>query len=402
MRAQPLDVAVIGAGIVGLATANALLDRNPSLRRIILEAEDRVGAHQTGHNSGVIHSGLYYKPGSLKAKYCAESREAMYRFCEEHGIANERCGKIVVATSAQEIPRLEELHRRGQANGLTGLRWLTPEEIREYEPHAAGIRGLAVPQTGIVDYKGVARTFAQNAINRGCQLKTGARVVGCVQSSSEIVLETTAGAVHCKALVNCAGLQCDRVAALCGVRQGVRIIPFRGEYYELAPASHHLVKNLIYPVPDPEFPFLGVHFTRMIAGGIEAGPNAVLALKREGYRKTDVSIRDVGSMLAFSGFWHMAARYYQTGFGELWRSFSKAAFVHALQRLVPELKPTDVRRGGSGVRAQAVDAKGNLLDDFCIVHAPRMVHVLNAPSPGATSSLSIGKAIADMALRHFD
>jgi L-2-hydroxyglutarate oxidase len=281
------------------------------------------------------------------------------------------------------------------------LRWLSPEEIREYEPHAAGIRGLAVPQTGIVDYKGVARTYAQNAIQRGCQVKTGARVIGCAQSGAEIVLETRVGDVHCKTLVNCAGLQCDRVAMLCGVETPVRIIPFRGEYYELLPSAQHLVRNLIYPVPDPEFPFLGVHFTRMIAGGIEAGPNAVLALKREGYRKTDISVNDVASLLAFPGFWRMAGRYYQTGTGELWRSLSKSAFVRALQRLLPELKPEHVRPGGSGVRAQAVDPKGNLLDDFSIVRAPRMVHVLNAPSPGATSSLSIGKAIAEMALEQF-
>lgn len=401
MSCAPFDVAIIGAGIVGLATANAIIERNPSLRLIILEAEDRVGAHQTGHNSGVIHSGLYYKPDSLKAKYCAESRDAMYRFCQEHGIANERCGKIVVATSQKELPRLEELHRRGTANGLTGLRWLSPEEIREYEPHAAGIRGLAVPQTGIVDYKGVARTYAQNAIQRGCQVKTRARVQRCVQSGGEIVLETRAGDVHCKSLVNCAGLQCDRVAMLCGVETPVRIIPFRGEYYELLPSAQHLVRNLIYPVPDPEFPFLGVHFTRMIAGGIEAGPNAVLALKREGYRKTDISLKDVAGLLTFPGFWRMAGRYYQTGMGELWRSLSKGAFVRALQRLLPDLKTEHVRPGGSGVRAQAVDPNGNLLDDFCIVRAPRMIHVLNAPSPGATSSLSIGKAIAEMALEQF-
>jgi L-2-hydroxyglutarate oxidase len=395
------DVAIIGGGIVGLATANALLDRRPSSRLIILEAEDRVAAHQTGHNSGVIHSGLYYKPGSLKAKYCVEGRDAMYRFCQEHGIAHERCGKIVVATSPKELPRLEELHRRGTANGIEGLRWLTPEELREYEPHAAGIRGLAVPITGIIDYKEVARAYGRNAVNRGCELITGARVVGCVRHDREITLQTAAGDVQCAALVNCAGLQSDRVARLCGAETSVHIIPFRGEYYELLPAAQRLVRNLIYPVPDPEFPFLGVHFTRMISGGIEAGPNAVLAFKREGYRMTDVSVKDLVGMLGFQGFWRMASRYYGTGMGEFWRSLSTSAFVHALQRLVPELKPADVKRGGSGVRAQAVDPKGNLLDDFCIVQAPRMTHVLNAPSPAATSSLSIGKAIAEMALQNF-
>src|SRR6185369_6736870 len=291
MSSAPFDVAIIGAGIVGLATANAIIERNPSLRLIILETEDRVGAHQTGHNSGVIHSGLYYKPGSLKAKYCAESREAMYRFCQEHGIANERCGKIVVATSQKELPRLEELHRRGTANGLQGLRWLSPEEMREYEPHVAGIRGIWVSETGIVDYRAVAAAFGQLLQKRGCQLHTASRVIGCVRAENGIVVQTAAEEIRCRGLVNCAGLQSDRIARLCGLDPGVRIVPFRGEYYELKPEQQSLVRNLIYPVPDPRFPFLGVHFTRRIGGGVEAGPNAVLALKREGYRKSDVSLR---------------------------------------------------------------------------------------------------------------
>jgi (S)-2-hydroxyglutarate dehydrogenase len=396
------DIAVIGGGIVGLATANALLDARPGVRLVLLEAEDRFAAHQTGHNSGVIHSGLYYKPGSLKARYCVEGREAMFRFCAEYGIPHERCGKIVVATDESEFPRLQELHRRGEANGLKGIRWLTAEQIREHEPHASGLRGLHVPETGIADYKAVAARMARLAQERGCTLKVSSRVVGVQKMDAGLVLETIADEVRCKTLVNCGGLQSDRVARMCGVDPGVRIVPFRGEYYELIPAKHFLVKNLIYPVPDPTFPFLGVHFTRMIAGGVEAGPNAVLAFKREGYRTSDVRIRDLADTLSYGGFWRMARRNWKTGMGEVWRSFSKHAFVKALQRLLPELRPADLAPGGSGVRAQAMDPSGKLLDDFHVVRAPRMVHVLNAPSPGATASLKIGEAIAEMAREHFE
>ncbi len=401
MCVQEYDIGIIGGGIVGLAAANAFLDQNPRRQLILVEAEPRIASHQTGHNSGVIHSGLYYKPGSLKARLCAEGREAMYAFCEERGVAHERCGKIVVATMPEELPRLEELHRRGEANGLKGMRWLSPEEIREYEPHAAGIRGLFVGETGIVDYKGVARRLGQMASDRGCDLKTTARFNGWRRSNGRLILETTAGEFQCDALVNCGGLQSDRVARICGVDPGVHIIPFRGEYYELHPSRHSLVRNLIYPVPDPRFPFLGVHFTRMIGGGIEAGPNAVLAFKREGYKMTDVRVGDLADTFGYSGFWKMAARYWKTGAGEFWRSLNKTAFVKALQRLLPELKAEDLNPGGSGVRAQAVDPEGKLLDDFHVIRAERMIHVLNAPSPAATSSLSIGKTIAAMAAEHF-
>jgi (S)-2-hydroxyglutarate dehydrogenase len=399
---ESYHIAIIGAGIVGLATANALLDKNPKARLVILEAEDRVGAHQTGHNSGVIHSGLYYKPGSLKARACVEGREAMYRFCEAHDIPHERCGKIVVATAEAELPRLEELRRRGEANGLQNLEWLSKEQIREYEPHAAGIRGLRVRETGIVDYKVVARTLGRLVSDRGCDLKTAAQVLGCRRADGGMVLQTRAGDVHCKALVNCGGLQSDRVARLCGVDPEVRIVPFRGEYYELVPERHSLVKNLIYPVPDPAFPFLGVHFTRMIGRGIEAGPNAVLAFRREGYRKMDFSLKDVAGTFSYPGFWRMAGRHWKTGMGEVWRSLSKRAFVKALQRLLPELTYDDLHPGGSGVRAQALNANGFLLDDFHVIRRERMVHVLNAPSPAATSCLSIGKAIAQMASEDFN
>jgi L-2-hydroxyglutarate oxidase len=402
MAESSFDIAIIGGGIVGLATANALLDSRPALKLVLVEAEDRVAAHQTGHNSGVIHSGLYYKPGSMKARYCVEGREAMYRFCADNGIAHERCGKIVVATREDELPRLAELHRRGEANGLQGIRWLSPEEIQEFEPHTTGIRGLHVPETGIVDYKAVASRLARLAQDRGCTLNMASRAVSCRQADRGLVLETQADTIKCKALVNCGGLQSDRVARMCGVDPGVRIVPFRGEYYELVPSKVFLVNNLIYPVPDPKFPFLGVHFTRMIHGGVEAGPNAVLAFKREGYKKTDIRIRDLADTLGYSGFWKMTARCWQTGMGEVWRSMSKHAFVTALQRLLPELRTEDVKPGGSGVRAQAMDPAGNLLDDFHVVRAPRMIHVLNAPSPAATSSLSIAKAIAGMATEHFE
>jgi L-2-hydroxyglutarate oxidase len=396
------DIAVIGGGIVGLATANALLDTKPKLKLVLLEAEDRFASHQTGHNSGVIHSGLYYKPGSKKAQYCVEGRDAMYRFCADHGIPHERCGKIVVATSEAEFPKLEELYRRGEANGLKGIKWLTAEEIKEYEPHASGLRGIHVPETGIVDYKAVASRMARIAQDRGAKLKVASRVVGVRATNQGLILQTYADEIHCKGLVNCGGLQSDRVARMSGVDPGVKIVPFRGEYYELLPERASLVRNLIYPVPDPNFPFLGVHFTRMIGGGVEAGPNAVLAFKREGYRKSDIKVRDLAETLTYGGFWRMAAKYWKTGMGEMWRSYSKHAFVTALQRLLPELRDEDVKTGGSGVRAQAMDPSGNLLDDFHVVHATRQIHVLNAPSPAATSSLSIGKAIAGMAAQHFD
>jgi L-2-hydroxyglutarate oxidase len=396
------DIAVIGGGIVGLATANALLDQRPERRLVLLEAEDRLAAHQTGHNSGVIHSGLYYKPGSMKAQFSVEGRVEMYRFCERYGIPHERCGKIVVATGTGELPRLEELHRRGEANGLKGVRWLGPEEIRDIEPHASGIRGLFVPETGIVDYKAVSEVLGRLARERGGAVRLKSRVAGFRRAHGELILSTAAADVRCRALVNCGGLQSDRVARLCGVDPGVRIVPFRGEYYELIPSRASLVRNLIYPVPDPAFPFLGVHFTRMIGGGVEAGPNAVLAFKREGYRKTDLELKDLADTLSYGGFWRMAGRYWKTGAGEVWRSLSKRAFVTALQRLLPELRPADVVPAGAGVRAQAMDPAGRLLDDFHVIRAERMIHVLNAPSPAATSSLRIGKAIASMAAEHLN
>lgn len=399
--APAYDVAIIGGGIVGLATAVALAERR-SLKLIVLEAEDRVAAHQSGHNSGVIHSGLYYRPGSLKARNCTEGREAMYRFCLEQGIPHERCGKLVVATQESERPALEELVRRGQANGLRDLRILKAEELAQYEPHVRGIAGLFVQETGIVDYTQVTQAYARLFQGAGGELRLRTKVLGFRRSGEELVLETTAGEIRCRHLINCGGLQCDRIARLCGVDVPLQIIPFRGEYYELVPARRHLVRNLIYPVPDARFPFLGVHFTRTIQGGVEAGPNAVLALRREGYSWWKVSPGDLWQLARFGGFWRMSRKYWQTGFGELVRSVSKKAFVAALQRLLPELQIDDIQPAGAGVRAQAVEPSGALVDDFRLVEAERMIHVLNAPSPAATASLSIGRTIAEMARRSWN
>ncbi|MGE3841175.1 MAG: L-2-hydroxyglutarate oxidase [Vicinamibacterales bacterium] len=397
---QEFDLVIVGGGIVGLATAFALRD-SLGERLLVLEAEAGVARHQTGHNSGVIHSGLYYKPGSLKARNCVAGRDAMYRFCVENGVRHERCGKIVVACSPEEVAQLDELERRGRGNGLTGLKRLRAEDIAEYEPHATGLAGLFVGETGIVHYPDVARVLMARVQASGCQLQTSSAVTAVRRETGALLVESTGGAVRAKALINAAGLHSDRVARLCGLEPGVRILPFRGEYYELHPERHHLVRNLIYPTPDPQFPFLGVHFTRMIHGGVEAGPNAVLALKREGYRRSDVSLTDLADMAAFGGAWRMAARYWRQGAHEYWRSFSKAAFVTALKRLVPAIEDADVRPAGAGVRAQAVEPTGKLVDDFRIIEGDRMVHVLNAPSPAATASLSIGETIAQMACARF-
>lgn len=387
------DVAVVGGGIVGTATALAILERY-SVSLVLLEAEKELAFHQTGHNSGVIHSGLYYRPGSLKALNCKEGRDAMYRFCQEHQITHERCGKLVVATSRREIPRLEELERRGKANGLLGLRRIGPEEIREREPYAAGISALWVEETGIVDFSQVTCKFAQEIQRKGGEILTGTRLLKVKRRPEGLLLETSRGVIHCRGMVNCGGLQSDRIARMCGLKPQVRIVPFRGEYYELIPERKHLLQGLIYPVPDPRFPFLGVHFTRTVHGVREAGPNAVLALKREGYTKTSFNFRDATESLLYQGFWRLALRYWKTGLGEMYRSISKAAFVKALQRLMPEIRSQDLRPGGSGVRAQALAPDGTLLDDFLIQEAPSMIHVLNAPSPAATASISIGKSIA--------
>lgn len=399
MSDRVYDVAVIGGGIVGLATAMALV-RAGVRSIVVLEAEERLAAHQTGHNSGVIHSGLYYKPGSLKAKNCVAGREELYRFCREHGIAHEACGKLVVATRAAERPALAALEEKGRANGLRRLRRLGREELKEYEPAVDGLAGLWVGETGIVDYERVCDEYARIAREGGGEIRLEFPVSGCRRDGAELRLFSPAGEVRCRGLVNCAGLQSDRVARMCGVRPGLQIVPFRGEYYELAAGRRGLVRGLVYPVPDPRFPFLGVHFTRRIGGEVEAGPNAVLAFRRHGYTKASFSLRDTARMAGYPGFWIMGLKHWRMGLGEFHRSFSKKAFVRALQRLVPAIRPEDLAPGGAGVRAQALDARGRLLDDFCIREAERMVHVLNAPSPAATASISIGEAIAAVACRN--
>ena len=393
MNPGRVDVAIVGGGIVGLAAALAL-SRTRGLRLAVLEAEPRIARHQTGHNSGVIHSGLSYRPGSLKAANCTAGRDALYLFCAEHGIPHERCGKIVVATRESEVPVLDELERRGRANGLAGLRRLDGRDIRALEPEAAGLAGLHVPETGIVDFGVVARRFAELLADRGVPVLTARRLVGCRRGDGTLALATSGAPLETRFLLGCAGLYADRVARLCGLRPDVRIVPFRGEYYDLVPEARPLVRGLIYPVPDPRYPFLGVHFTRRVDGSVEAGPNAVLALSRVGYRHTDVSPRDLLDTLAWPGFWRMAARHWRTGLGEWHRSLSRAAFVSALQRLLPRLTASDVRPGGSGVRAQALDRAGNLVDDFRILEEERMIHVLNAPSPAATAALALGEHLA--------
>jgi L-2-hydroxyglutarate oxidase len=395
------DVAVIGGGIVGAATAMALLEATPGLSLVLLEKEARLAAHQTGHNSGVIHSGLYYRPGSLKAQNCTVGREALYAFCAEHGVPHERCGKVVVATREEELPQLAELESRGRQNGLAGLQRLDAAQLREFEPQVAGVAGLHVPQTGIVDYVAVTEAYAEVVRRRGGEIRTLSRVVSIRRTPDGFRLGTSRGELQSRFIVNCAGLQCDRIARLAGSDPQVRIVPFRGEYYELAEARRCLVRNLIYPVPDPAFPFLGVHFTRMIDGKVEAGPNAVLAFKREGYHRLSFSLRDTLETFGYGGFWWMAGRYWLTGLQEYYRSFNKSAFVRDLQRLIPSLREEDVVRGGAGVRAQAVDPAGKLLDDFRIVEGEGMIHVLNAPSPAATASIAIGRTVAGKARGNF-
>lgn len=395
------DVVVIGGGIVGVATAMTLVT-NFRAKVALIEAEPALAAHQTGHNSGVIHSGLYYKPGSLKARNSARGRELLEGFCERHEIPFERCGKLVVASDTSELGRLADLERRGAENGLAGIRRLGPEAMREIEPDVAGVAGLFVPQTGIIDYTRVTNAYAAALKDAGGEVSLGCRFLGLARDGAGFVVKTTQGEFAARALINCAGLQSDRVARRCGVQPGLRILPFRGEYYSLTPTRAGLVKNLIYPVPDPRFPFLGVHYTRRITGEVEAGPNAVLAFKREGYDKTSFSLADTLNFLTYSGFWIMGLKYWRMGLGEQWRSISKRSFVAALHKLTPALSMADVAPGGAGVRAQALDARGNLVDDFRLVEAAGQIHVLNAPSPAATASLAIAETISQMAQKQFE
>ncbi len=396
------DIAIIGGGIVGLATALKISRKSPELKVVVLEKESELARHQTGNNSGVIHSGLYYKPGSLKAENCIRGYKELVEFCEKESIPFELTGKVVVATREEQKPLLENLRVRGLENGLEGTREISLEELKEYEPHCNGVAAIHVPQTGIVDYYQVALAYGRKFIQAGGTILYNHKVLKINSEGSKSSIVTSSKTIEAKLVVNCAGLYSDKIAQMTsGEAPQVKIIPFRGEYYKLKKEKEYLVKNLIYPVPDPNFPFLGVHFTRMKKGGVEAGPNAVLAFKREGYKKSQIDFGELTETLAWPGFQKVAAKYWQTGFGELYRSFSKSAFTKALQELIPEVQESDLVDGGSGVRAQACDKTGGLLDDFAIEENSFAINVLNAPSPAATSSLSIGGTVADMAIKRF-
>jgi (S)-2-hydroxyglutarate dehydrogenase len=389
-----MNAAVIGGGLVGLATAWRALQANPGLSISVFEKESEVGQHQSGHNSGVLHCGLYYKPGSLKARLAVEGIRQMVEFCQEHGIAHDVCGKLVVAADESEVPRLKNLLERGRQNGLEGLAWMGPEAMREIEPHVGGVAAVRVPQEGIADFPGVSLTLRRLIEAAGGEVVTGAEVNSLVRQSSGYRISDARGrSWEAGYVISCAGLHCDRVAELGGVRRETRVLPFRGEYYLIRPERQYLVRHLIYPTPDPAFPFLGVHFTRRALGGIEAGPNAVLAFSREGYRKTDVRLADLFDALSYKGLWNFLARHRRMVTMELRRSLSKALFCQSLQRLVPEIQPDDLIAGGSGVRAQAMTPGGELVHDFDMVERPGALHVLNAPSPAATASLAIGREI---------
>jgi len=391
-----LKVAIVGGGIVGLATAHEILLRHPSVQVMVLEKEAGPGRHQTGHNSGVMHCGLYYRPGSARARMAVSGIRRMAAFCEQHGVPYDLCGKTVIASDPEQIPRLHALIERGTANGLEGLKLLSAEEIREYEPHARGLAGIRVPQEGITDYPAVAEAMAREIRARGGEIRFSSEVLG-LDKKSIWAIETKSGDYAADFLINCAGLQSDRVGRLGGVSDGTKIVPFRGEFYLLKPERQYLVKNLIYPVPDPKFPFLGVHFMRRIRGGVECGPNASMALAREGYRQTDFSLRDTVESLTFSGFWKFLTRHRAMCWRELKHRYSKKVFCRSLQRLVPEVQMEDLIEGGCGVRAQALSPAGDLLDDFQFARAAGALHVLNAPSPAATASLAIAEEIVNMA-----
>jgi (S)-2-hydroxyglutarate dehydrogenase len=389
------DIVVVGGGIVGLATAFRLLETRPALRLVLLEKENALAQHQSGHNSGVLHSGLYYKPGSEKAKLAVGGLRKMVAFCREHGIAYSQCGKIVIATTSEELPRLESLWERGNANGLLGLRKLAPEQIKDIEPHAAGLAAIHVPQEGIVDYPAVCQKLGDLIRQHGGEIRLNAELLKLNFNANEWIAETSSGELRARFIITCGGLQADRLVKASGQIPTAKIIPFRGEYYKIKPNRQHLVRHLIYPVPDPRFPFLGVHFTRLIGGGIEAGPNAVLALAREGYRWSNINLRDFSETLCFPGFWRFLAAYPTMCSYEIRRSFSKREFCRSLQKLVPEIQEDDLEPSGAGVRAQAMTPEGKPVEDFCFAEARGILHVVNAPSPAATASLAIGQRIAE-------
>ena len=401
MPENEFDIAIVGGGIIGLSTGMQLLGRFPRLRVAVLEKDGGLAAQQTGHNSGVVHSGVYYRPDSLKARFCVEGRAAILAFCDAHDIPYERCGKVIVATREDELPRLDALYERGQANGVPGLELIGPERLKEIEPHAAGIRALWSPTTAIVDFRAVTEGYAQEFREAGGDIHKNARVRAITRHGNTTHIDAGEFQLHARHVINCAGLHADRVARLMGARPRLRIVPFRGEYYTLSEESEQLVRGLIYPVPDPAFPFLGVHFTRNVGGFVEAGPNAVLATALEGYRKRDVNAADLAATLVYPGFWRMTARQWRTGLMEVHRSLRKSVFVRDLQRMLPEIRSEHLTAGGSGVRAQAVARDGTLLDDFAIEQTEGAIHVLNAPSPGATSSLTIGRHIVDLAAQAF-
>ena len=394
------DVIVIGGGIVGLATAYKLLEQKPGLKLRILEKEKSIGLHQSGHNSGVIHSGIYYKPGSMKAKNCRRGVRELLLFCDKFNVQYDLCGKVIVAVNSEEVNRLNALYKRGLENGISDVRIIDSQELKDLEPHATGIKAIHVPSMGIINYTSVVEELAKQIIKRGGKIKTKATVKGFVRKASECIVNTQTCEYPTGLVINCSGLYSDKIAQLAGENSSIRIIPFRGEYYVLKPESRHLVNSLIYPVPDPRFPFLGVHFTRKIDGSIEAGPNAVLATAREGYRRRDFSFQETWELLTNPGFWKIGRNYWKTGMGEYTRSLFKPLFVKALQHLVPAIQGSDLVPGGSGVRAQAMDKTGKLLDDFCIVQSERFIHVLNAPSPAATASFAIGSIIAAQAFQN--
>lgn len=396
------DVVVVGGGIIGLATSMKLTQDFPNLKVAVLEKEKEVAQHQTGHNSGVIHAGIYYAPGSQKANFCSTGGKLLRDFCEEYGIAYDMCGKLIVATDDSEVPQLEELFKRGTENGAEGLRMVDREEIKDIEPYSAGVKAILSPNTGIIDYFEVSQAYATRMRENGGDLLTNVEVISMENRDNLVYINTTSGTVAAKYVLNCAGLHADTVARMMGVDVGVKIVPFRGEYFSIIPEKEHMVKGLIYPVPNPSMPFLGVHFTRRINGSVEAGPNAVLAFAREGYKKTDVNLKDTLGTLSYSGFWKMSAKYWKVGMHEQYRSLVKGVFVKSLQKLMPEITGDDLGAPGAGVRAQVIDSNGGLLQDFAIEASPNAIHVLSAPSPGATSSLTISEYIVDLAQESFD
>ncbi|NOS92660.1 MAG: L-2-hydroxyglutarate oxidase [Cyclobacteriaceae bacterium] len=395
------DIIVVGGGIVGLATALQLKKEKPNLSILLLEKENELAKHQTGNNSGVIHSGIYYKPESLKATNCLRGYDLLLQFCKENDVPFELCGKIIVATDEPEIELLNNLFVRGQQNGLQNLKRLSKEQLKEYEPHVTGLEGIFVPQTGIVDYKKVAEKYGEVLRQQGADIHLGEKVIHIHKEEKQVTVETSQTTYTAHLVINCAGLYSDKVARMTVEDLNVKIIPFRGEYFKLRKEKEYLVKNLIYPVPDPNFPFLGVHFTRMAKGGVEAGPNAVLAFQREGYKKSQINLAELAETLAWPGFQKVAAKYWRTGMGEMYRSFSKAAFTKALQKLIPEIQESDLVEGGAGVRAQACDRTGGLVDDFLILEDKQVINVCNAPSPAATSSLAIGETVSKLALNRW-